>query len=82
MTLILRDYLFMSFHTTTDVMAAEEACRKAGVECRLVQLPSSMGDEAECGTALRVEPELGEKALAVLRAAGITPVASAIIRDF
>lgn len=82
MALVLRDYLFMSFNTTTDVMAAQEACRTAKVACRLVQLPSSMGDAAECGTALRLEPAAGQEALRALGVAGVEPVGTAVLRDF
>lgn len=49
----------VTFHTTTEAMAWEKACKKAGLPGRLVPMPVLIS--AECGLAWLVNP--GEKEL-------------------
>ena len=58
-----RDVVMRGFSSTTDAMAAFDACREEGFSARLVTRPAAMGN-AECGTALRTmladDPEVAD----------------------
>lgn len=65
-------FVVRGFSHTTDVLEAARLCREAGVACRLVPRPASLGN-AECGTALRTLPEDEPQVLGLLFGAGIEP---------
>lgn len=47
--------LVITFRTTTDAMAMEQACKKAGADGRLIPVPKSIS--AGCGLAWCAKPE-------------------------
>ena len=47
--------LVITFHTTTDAMAMESACKAAGAQGRLIPVPRSIS--AGCGLAWCANPE-------------------------
>ena len=55
--------LVITFHTTTDAMAMEAACKEAGADGRLIPVPRSIS--AGCGLAWSAKPE-SESALKAL----------------
>lgn len=55
--------LVITFHTTTDAMAMESACKAAGTDGRLIPVPRSIS--AGCGLAWSAKPE-SEQALRAL----------------
>lgn len=57
--------LIITFHTTTDAMAMESCCRRAGANGRLIPVPRSIS--AGCGLAWCAAPE-SEDALRALMA--------------
>lgn len=57
--------LVITFHTTTDAMAMESCCRRAGANGRLIPVPRSIS--AGCGLAWCASPE-SEDALRALMA--------------
>ena len=57
--------LVITFHTTTDAMAMERMCRRAGAPGRLIPLPHSIS--AGCGLAWCAAPD-SEDALRALMA--------------
>lgn len=57
--------LIITFHTTTDAMAMEAACRAACADGRLIPVPRSIS--AGCGLAWCAQPE-SESALRSLMA--------------
>lgn len=65
-------FVLRGFSRTTDVMEAARLCRDAGVACRLVPRPASLGN-AECGTALRTLPADEPRVRGLLSGAGIEP---------
>ena len=48
--------LIVSFHTTAEAMATEAACRRLGLEGRLISVPRSVS--SDCGLAWSAPPEL------------------------
>lgn len=65
-------FVLRGFSRTTDVLEAARLCREAGVACRLVPRPASLGN-AECGTALRTLPADEARVRGLLAGAGIEP---------
>jgi hypothetical protein len=57
--------LFESIH---DVVAAEQACKRAGLWCDMIPVPSGLSHE--CGMALEIDPAEREADLAAWEAAG------------
>ncbi len=47
--------LILSFHTTTDAMAAEALCREKKIPGRIIPVPPDI--KADCGLAWRTDPE-------------------------
>lgn len=45
----------MTFHTTTEAMAWEKACKEAGLPGRLIPMPVQIS--AECGLVWLISPE-------------------------
>lgn len=50
-----RCYCIVTFHTTTEAIAFEKACRKDEIGGRLIPVPRQIS--AGCGLAWRAEPE-------------------------
>lgn len=46
----------VSFHTTAGAMAAEQLCRRQGLEGKLISVPRSI--TSDCGIAWSAPPEL------------------------
>lgn len=65
-------FVLRGFSRTTDVLEAARLCREAGVACRLVPRPASLGN-AECGTVLRTLPADEARVRGLLAGAGIEP---------
>lgn len=59
----------VSFHTTAGAMAAEQLCRREGLEGRLIPVPRSV--TSDCGIAWSAPPELQETLERRFREAGI-----------
>lgn len=57
--------LIITFHTTTDAMAMEKACKDVGADGRIIPVPRSIS--AGCGLAWCAKPE-SEQELRVLMA--------------
>ena len=65
--------LIITFHTTTEAMAMEKACKEAGADGRIIPVPRAIS--AGCGLAWAAKLE-SESALRELMAQkGITPQA-------
>lgn len=60
----MKKYLYISFYTTADAMAADELCAQSEIKGRLVPVPRSMS--AGCGIAYRTEEEYEKKVLSIL----------------
>lgn len=54
-----RDYVILTFCTTTDAMAMEEQCAACGIAGRLIPIPREI--TAGCGLAWRIAPEQYEQ---------------------
>lgn len=74
-----RDFDVLGFESTHDALAAEAALRRAGIDVVAIPSPRVLG--STCGIAMRLEQAEAEAALAALAAAGIEPVARAVIQD-
>lgn len=61
--------LVITFHTTTDAMAMEHACRACGADGRMIPVPREI--TAGCGLAWCGETEDGELFREIMKKAGI-----------
>lgn len=59
----------VTFHTTADAMAMEQACREQNVQGRLIPVPRQIS--AGCGLAWCADPQNREALKTVLQCAGI-----------
>lgn len=59
----------VAFHTTACAMAAEQLCRREGLEGRLISVPRQI--TSDCGIAWSAPPELRETLEACFQDAGI-----------
>ena len=62
--------LIITFHTTTDAMAMESACKAAGADGRLIPVPQSIS--AGCGLAWSAKPESEQALLALMLGAALS----------
>ena len=65
----LRPRLVVTFHTTSGAIAAEQLCRRLGLEGKLISVPRRI--TSDCGMAWSAPPELRETLESRLREAGI-----------
>lgn len=56
---ITNHYIVMSFDTMREISVAEERCKAAGFEVRMIPLPTVIS--ANCGMVLRFDPSILEK---------------------
>lgn len=63
--------LVITFHTTTDAMAMEQACKNINADGRLIPVPRSIS--AGCGLAWCAKPESETALKAVMQMGGIVP---------
>ena len=63
--------LVVSFHTTAEAMATEAACRRLGLEGKLISVPRSV--TSDCGLAWSAPPELEARLREVLAEGGVEP---------
>ena len=63
--------LVVSFHTTAEAMATEAACRRRGLEGKLISVPRSV--TSDCGLAWSAPPELEERLRQLLAECGVEP---------
>lgn len=61
--------LIVTFHTTAAAMAAEKACREAGLAGRLAPVPRAVS--SDCGIAWRCAPETREALTQLLAQKGV-----------
>ena len=61
--------LVVTFHTTAGAIAAEQLCRRLGLEGRLISVPRRV--TSDCGMAWSAPPELRETLASRLREAGV-----------
>lgn len=61
--------LVVTFHTTADAMAMEQACRERNAQGRLIPVPRAIS--AGCGLAWCAEPECREALREVMQSVGI-----------
>lgn len=54
-----RDYVILTFRTTTDAMAMEAQCAEQSIPGRLIPIPREI--TAGCGLAWRISPEQYEQ---------------------
>lgn len=54
-----RDYVILTFRTTTDAMAMEAQCAEQNIPGRLIPIPREI--TAGCGLAWRIAPEQYEQ---------------------
>lgn len=59
----------VTFHTTAGAMAAESACRRLGLEGKLISVPRQL--TSDCGIAWSAPPELRETLETSLAEAGV-----------
>lgn len=50
-----RNYMIITFHTTTEAMATEKVCIEKGIKGRLIPIPREIS--AGCGLAWRMDVE-------------------------
>ncbi len=60
----MKEYLVVTFHTTSEAMATERICRLRKLEGRLIPVPRSLS--AGCGMAWRCSPECEEALIETL----------------
>lgn len=63
--------LILSFHTTAEAIATETACRRLGLEGRLISVPRSV--TSDCGLAWSAPPELEKQLREALAECGVEP---------
>ncbi len=63
--------LIVSFHTTAEAIATETACRRRGLEGKLISVPRSV--TSDCGLAWSAPPALEETLRSVLAECGVEP---------
>ena len=63
--------LILSFHTTAEAMATEAACRRLGLEGRLISVPRSI--TSDCGLAWSAPSELENRLREALAERGVEP---------
>jgi hypothetical protein len=64
-----KDWLIVTFATTTDAMQMEKFCEKSKILGRLIPVPREI--TAGCGLAWKAEPNLQEEITAKLLEAGM-----------
>ena len=50
-----KNYMIITFHTTTEAMATEKICNEKGIKGRLIPIPREIS--AGCGLAWRMDVE-------------------------
>lgn len=65
--------LVITFHTTTEAMAMEKACKEAGADGRIIPVPRAIS--AGCGLAWCAKPESEEALCRLMAEKGIVPQA-------
>lgn len=73
-------FAVLGFASTHDALSAEGALKAAGLSVVPIPAPAGIGDL--CGLAMRLPPTQVERALEVLSAGSITPVARTEIEDY
>ena len=63
--------LVITFHTTTEAMAMEQACKAEGADGRIIPVPRSIS--AGCGLAWCAKPESEDALRTLMEENGITP---------
>ena len=73
-----KQWLIVTFYTTSAAMAAEKACEQAGLPGRIIPVPREI--TADCGLGWRTAPENREKteALVTVFGDGWVPYLSAL----
>ena len=61
--------LVITFHTTTDAMAMEQICKKAGADGRIIPVPRSV--TAGCGLAWCASPDSEDALVALMKDEGV-----------
>ena len=72
--------LVITFHATSQAMAAEELFRRAGLPGRMIPIPSQI--TAGCGLAWKAEPEQRDALCGTLESAGIRYSACRVLEMF
>lgn len=75
---VRRDYLVITFDTTTAAMACEKLCHSKGLPGRMIPVPSQIS--AGCGLSWRVLPGEKDALLAALDDAGIPWAAADVVQ--
>ncbi|WP_405729798.1 DUF3343 domain-containing protein [Anaerotignum sp.] len=65
--------LIITFHTTTEAMAMEKACKEAGADGRIIPVPRAIS--AGCGLAWAAKLESEAALRALMERNGISPQA-------
>ena len=63
--------LVITFHTTTEAMAMEKACKESGADGRIIPVPRSIS--AGCGLAWCAKPESVDSLKDLMEKRGIIP---------
>ena len=63
--------LVITFHTTTETMAMEKACKECGADGRIIPVPRSIS--AGCGLAWCAKPESIDSLKDLMEKYGIVP---------
>ena len=63
--------LVITFHTTTEAMAMEKACKESGADGRIIPVPRSIS--AGCGLAWCAKPESIDSLKDLMEKRGIIP---------
>lgn len=63
--------LVITFHTTTEAMAMEKACKECGADGRIIPVPRSIS--AGCGLAWCAKPESIDSLKDLMEKYGIVP---------
>lgn len=66
-----RPQLIVSFHTTAEAIATEAACRRLGLEGKLISVPRSV--TSDCGLAWSAPPELEAEVRKALADSNVEP---------
>ncbi len=75
---VKRDFLVITFDTTTAAMACEELCKAEGLPGRMIPVPCQIS--AGCGLAWHVLPGEKDVLLAALERAGIAWATAEVVQ--
>lgn len=81
MALTLKPFIAIGFDSTYDAMEAERLVKEQELPCRIIPRPIELGG-AQCGLALRIQPEHKEQVFNLLDQHGVCMYGSMDFMDY